>query len=170
MVDGTGQIRWNLPGWHFESIDIGRVCRNEPGPQIVVDVPYAPHGSQPIWILDQQGILLGQILTDEARFHRLIDWQGEGVESIIVGQPPAMFSGETGKKQAIFEMPIAAGEAIPDLSKETIICLKADVDGDHVPDVIYSTNPAATVYVYKNEHGTPDKTVPLGSGVNWTLY
>ena len=96
---------------------MGKVCRQVPGPQIVVDIPYAPHGEQPIWVLDGQGTLLGQILNDESRFHRLVDWYGEGVESIIVGQPPAMYDGETGRKQAIFDMPVSPGESPPDPSR-----------------------------------------------------
>ncbi len=171
MVTGEGRLQWSIPGWHFESIDIGRVCRHSSAPQIVVDIPYAPHGQQPIWVLDQQGTLLGQILNDESRFHRLVDWFGEGVESIIVGQPPAMYDGETGKKQVIFDMPLAADEPEPDLSKETIICLVADMDGDGVTDIIYSTNPASTVYIYRNERGKkPAGPTELGTGVNWTLY
>ncbi len=171
LVNGDGRIQWNMPGWHFESIDVGRVCRQTAAPQIVVDIPYAPHGQQPIWVLDGQGTLLGQILNDESRFHRLVDWYGEGIESIIVGQPPAMYDGETGKKQGIFEMPVASGETPPDPTKESVICLKADMDGDGVPDVIYSTNPGTTVYVYRNEHGAkPAGVIPLGTGVNWTLY
>ncbi len=171
LARGDGQPLWTLTGWHFESIDVGRVCRSVAEPQIVVDIPYAPHGQQPIWVLDGQGTLLGEIVVDESRFHRLVDWHGEGVESIIVGQPPAMFDGETGRQQAVFDMPLAPGEEPPDLSQETIICLKGDMDGDGVADVIYSTNPAATVYVYRNEHGArPAGPVPLGTGVNGTLY
>ena len=109
MVDKNGAVRWNIPGWHFESIDVGQVCSQIPGPQIVVDIPYAPHGSQPIWVLDRNGRWLGQILVDESRFHRLVDWFGTGRESIIVGQPAAMFDGQTGRQQAIFDMPVVAG-------------------------------------------------------------
>ncbi len=171
VMDGTGCVLWNLPGWHFESIDVGKVCRQVPGRQIVVDIPYAPHGQQPIWVLDGQGTLLGQILNDESRFHRLVDWYGKGVESIVVGQPPAMYDGETGRKQAIFEMPVSPTETAPDPNTESIICLKADIDGDQVPDLIYSTNPATTVYIYRNEFGAkPSGTTVLGTGVNWTLY
>ncbi len=171
LVTGEGRIAWNVPGWHFESIDVGKVCRNVPGPQIVVDIPYAPHGQQPVWVLDSRGTLLGQILNDESRFHRLVDWHGEGVESIIVGQPPAMYDGETGRKQAIFAMPVAPGETPADPTTESIICTKADMDGDGAAEVIYSTNPGTTVYIYRNEQGAqPAGNVPLGTGVNWTLY
>ena len=171
VVSGNGRVHWAVPGRHFESIDVGRVCRRIPGPQIVVDIPYAPHGQQPIWVLDGQGTLLGQIVNDESRFHRLVDWHGEGVESIIVGQPPAMYDGETGRKQAIFKMPVSPAENPPDLSTESVICSIADMNGDGLLDVIYSTNPGTTVYIYKNEHGTkPAGPIPLGTGVNWTLY
>jgi hypothetical protein len=171
MVDKNGAVRWNIPGWHFESIDVGQVCSQVPGPQIVVDIPYAPHGSQPIWVLDRNGRRLGQILVDESRFHRLVDWFGTGRESIIVGQPAAMFDGQTGRQQAIFDMPVLPGETPYDPLKESVICLNADMDGDGAQDILYSTNPATTVYIYRNELGArrPGQ-VPLGTCVNWTLY
>lgn len=171
LVDPQGAVRWNIPGWHFESIDVGPVCGQIPGPQIVVDIPYAPHGSQPIWVLGRDGTWLGEILVDESRFHRLVDWFGTGHDSIIVGQPAAIFDGQTGRQQGLFDMPVLAGETPYDPLKESVICLNADMDGDGAQDILFSTNPATTVYIYRNEQGArrPGQ-VPLGTGVNWTLY
>ena len=47
----------------------------------------------------ESGTWLGQILVDESRFHRLVDWFGTGRDSIIVGQPAAIFDGQTGRQQ-----------------------------------------------------------------------
>ncbi len=40
-----------------------------------------------------------------------------------------------------------------------------------VNDVIYYTNPGTVVYIYKNQSTlTPQQKIPLGMGVNYTLY
>jgi hypothetical protein len=172
MVRGDGKMLWNLPGRHFESIDVGKVCRSVPGKQIVVDIPYAPRGEQPICVFDRHGTLIGQILTDSSRFHRLVDWFGQGVESIVVGQPPAMYDGETGEKLAVFEMPVHPESIESHVSdEEATICFKGDISGDGRPDILFLDVNRSTVHIYKNEHGgKPDGGVPLGTGVNWTLY
>jgi len=171
LVQGDGKLLWHLPGRHFESIDVGKVCADREGKQIVVDIPYAPRYEQPICVFDAQGALVGQILTDSSRFHRLVDWHGKGVESIVVGQPPAMYDGATGRKLAVFETPAHPDSAATRVSEEeAFICFKGDMSGDGRPDIIFIDANRATVHIYKNEHGTPRDDAPLGTGVNWTLY
>ena len=104
MVDGTGHLIWSLTGHHFESINVGNVCADVPGQQIVVDIDHRPWGESPLWVLDEDGDLLGQIITDGSRHHVLIDWFGQGVESIVMGTAAAMFDGY-GHKIALFDAP-----------------------------------------------------------------
>ncbi len=174
MVDGRGKMLWNIPLQHFESVDIGKVCADVPGKQIVVDLPYLPRGKKPIWILDEHGQHLGEILTDESRMHRLVDWNGDGIESIVVGEPPALYDGATGRMIARFDVPLPPGELPPKALRkgdELYLCWTGDMTGDGVADVIFGTNPGSVVYIYKNEKGKrPDHPVPLGTGVNVTLY
>lgn len=170
MVRGTGELLWTVYGRHFESIDVGKVCRKVPGRQLVVDIPYAPRGNQPIWVFDEHGKLLGEIMADYSRIHRLVDWQGDGVESIVVGSPPAMYDGETGKQTAVFDMP--GGDRQKAVQQEVpYLCFTGDMTGDGVADVFFLDCVAGIVHIYKNEHGTrPQGDVPLGTGMNWTLY
>ncbi len=174
MVDGRGKILWNIPSIHFESVDIGKVSANAPGKQIVVDLPYYPRGKKPIWIMNEQGDRLGEILTDESRHHRLIDWNGDGIESIVVGEPPALYDGTTGRMIARFDVPLPPGELPPKALRkgdELYLCWTGDMTGDGVSDIIFATNPGSVVYIYKNEKGKqPDHPVPLGTGMNVTLY
>ncbi|MHC4520785.1 MAG: glycosyl hydrolase, partial [Planctomycetota bacterium] len=42
LIDGNGKPLWELSGHHYESIDIGRVIPDRPGPQILVDIDHRP--------------------------------------------------------------------------------------------------------------------------------
>jgi hypothetical protein len=86
MVDGDGKFLWTHSGKHYESIDVGTVRDDVPGPQIITDIPYADWGSKPIRVYDVEGNLLSEFLTTESRFHRFVDWFWVGVKSIAVGQ------------------------------------------------------------------------------------
>jgi hypothetical protein len=159
MIDGTGRLVWSVTGRHFESIDVGNVCPEIPGKQIVVDIDHCDPGVSPLWLLDDTGNLLGQIITDESRHHRVVDWHGDGTESIVLGTAAAMFDGY-GNKLARFDVPASS----------TGMCERADMTGDGRADLILNGNPLTDVCLFRNEHGTPDADLPLGTGDNVTLY
>ena len=47
--------------------------------------------------------------------------------------------------------------------------LTGDMTGDGIPDVVLATPKA--VYIFKNQKGLkPDRPVPLGTDLNFTLY
>ena len=160
MTDGEGKPVWSVTGHHFESIDVGKVCADVPGKQVVVDIDHREPGISPHWVLDDQGNLLGQIITDGSRHHKLIDWFGEGVDSIVMGTAAAMFNGR-GEKVGIFDVPPA----------EVGMVATGDMTGNGVPDLIFNAAPASEVCIFANEKGkAPDGPVPLGTGPNFTLY
>jgi hypothetical protein len=162
LLDSKGEVIWKREGHHFESIDIGKVYDNVPGYQIVVDIDHRPFGKSPLWVLSDKGELLGQIITNYSRHHLLVDWYGEGVEEIIIGGAAAMFNGN-GEMVARFDM--------PDFYKRSFMCYKGEMTGDGVPDIIFSTDPAQEIYIFKNPgKKKPAKKSPLGTGVNFTLY
>ena len=167
LINGEGRIRWSVAGHHFESADVGKVCPDVPGPQIVVDVDHRQRGENPLWVFDQYGSPLGQIIADGSRHHLLIDWFGEGYESIMMATPRALFDGR-GNKVALFETPAPEGQRE---GRRGWLCAKGDMTGDGVPDLLLSTNPGSAVYIFKNENGekTSGPTEP-GMGVNFTLY
>lgn len=173
-VDGNGLFSWSLTGKHYESIDIAKVRPDIAGKQIIVDIPYASWGQKPIRIIDENGIILGQFMVSESRYHRIVDWTGDGISSIVVGQPRAMYDG-WGKKVGIFDIPIPnfdmpASER-PSGGHIEILPTLADMTGDGVPDLIFSTNPGSVIYIYKNEKGKkPEGGFPLGTEMNYTLY
>ena len=157
-VDGEGNLVWSLTGHHFESINVGKVCADVPGKQVVVDIDHRPWGESPLWVLDQDGNWLGQIVTDGSRHHTLVDWFGRGVESIVMGTAAAMFDC-SGHKVAVLD------------ASQVGLCSKGDVTGNGVPDLIFSSNPASEICIFRNEQGgKPEDKVALGTGTNFTLY
>ena len=160
MIDGDGRVVWSVVGPHFESIDVGKVCPDVPGRQVVVDIAYYEPGQGSLWVLDDRGELLGKIVTEGPRHHTVIDWSGDGADSIVAATARAIFDGE-GRKVAELDMP----------AHTTGVCAKGDMTGNGVPDLILFSNPASGVYVFKNAAGKkPDVPIPLGTDVNFTVY
>ena len=159
MVDGAGGPLWSVTGHHFESIDVGKVCADVPGKQVVVDIDHREVGVSPHWVLDDQGNLLGQIITDGSRHHTLIDWFGEGLDAIVLATAAAMFDGH-GRKVARFDVPPA----------EIGRCAKGDLTGDGREDLMFWADPASEVFIFANEAGQALPSPPLGTGLNFTLY
>ena len=154
-VNGEGKLIWGINGMHFESIDVGKVCNDVSGNQIIVDIDHSPFGESPVWVLNEKGDLLGRIVTNYSRRHMLVDWFGNGTASIVIGSTATMFDGH-GNKVAIFDTPATS-------------CFKGDITGDHIPDIIFTGN--REVYIFKNEKGKKsDNYITLGTGVNFTLY
>jgi len=161
MIDGNGTVIWERVGSHFESIDLGRVIAEYPGPQILVDIDHQPLGKGPLWLMDENGALLGGINTDYARHHHLLDWTGDGLDEVFNAHSGAIYNNK-GRRIATLTAPPAAdggGRSI----------LVGDFTGDGVPDVALVT--ATAVYVFKNESGVkPAHRIRLGTEFNFTLY
>ena len=165
-IDGEGEAVWNLDRPHFESIDIGNICPDIDGVQIVVDLSKVQNGGEPVWIVHENGELLGQIMTNgpEGRFHFPIDWHGNGVESIVIGHVHALFDG-TGNKIAHLETP----QSWP---QNKTICHCGDMDGDGIPDVVLGSRDGSELCIYRNENGGPGSQPPVRhfTHVNYTMY
>ena len=171
MINGTGNILWDKTGRHFESIDIGKVRSDIPGKQIIVDIAHTPRGKpSPLWILDENGNKLAEIITNISRIHRLINWFGGDVDSIVIAEDDCLYDGY-GKKQAIFDTPIPKGVKLPEGKNVGKTCFVGDMTGDGIPDIVIYTNPGKLIYIYKNEKGKkPEGGSHIGTKVNFTLY
>jgi hypothetical protein len=167
VINGEGRILWEKAGNHFESIDIGRIFADRPGPQILVDIDHRPPGDSPTWIMDEQGTLLARIATDYSRHHALVDWTGDGLDEIVVAYNGAVYN-NAARRIATLTVPddeaVGAGDPIEQRS-----ILVGDMDGDGVRDILMATDTA--VYIYRNTKGAePNGKAPLGTGLNVTLY
>jgi hypothetical protein len=166
LVDGTGQVLWEVTGHHFESVDVGHIIPNHPGPHILVDIDHQPYGKSPLWILDEQGRLLGQLVTDYSRHHCLLDWTGDGIDEIIVAHNGGLYNHQ-GRRIGTFSTPELRPTAGKSQYEKSV--LVGDMTGDGVADVIMAAPNA--VYIYENAAGKkPDEPVPLGTEFNFTLY
>ncbi len=64
-----------------------------------------------------------------------------------------------------------AMDARDDAQGEERLALTGDFTGDGIPDVMLTTRAMTHVHIYRNERGRrPNPPVPLGTGVNFTLY
>jgi len=157
VVDGNGRVVWEMSGHHFESIDVGRIMPEEPAPQLLVDIDHRPKGASPIWVVGGDGKLLGQLITNCSRTHRLVEWNGDGLDEFIIAENHGLYD-HTGKRIATFGPPDAGG-----------VVHVGDMDGDGRSDVIFNTG--QTIYIFRNENGTkPSAPIPLGTGPNVTFY
>ena len=165
MLDGTGKPIWEVTGHHFESVDVGKICRDVPGPQLAVDIDHRPWGKGPLWVLDERGHRLGQIMTNYSRHHALIDWTGDGTEAVLVAEGRGLFDGH-GRRIATFAM------AHPGSPRDCeMLCMTGDMTGDGVPDVLLTTRQATAAYIYRNPSSKkPATPAPLGTEPNFTLY
>ncbi len=155
-VDGNGALIWEHSGHHFESINVGRVIPGRDSLQLVVDIDHRPRGEAPLWVFDEDGAHLGQIMTHYCRSHTLLDWTGNGYDNIVIGSVRGLFDHQ-GERIGTFDAPGASHVHIGDMT------------GDGLPDIILYSDTA--VYIFRNEHGTqPDTPPPLGTGLNVTLY
>lgn len=165
VVDGLGKIIWESAGHHFESIKIGPIFPDIEGPQILVDIDHRPMGESPLWVFDENGVHLGQIITPYSRHHTLIDWTGDGFNEIVVAHNGAIYD-HTGQRITTLALP--EGIHDPGAKGERSI-LTGDFTGNGVPDILLTS--IDRVFIYKNEKGRiPPNPVPLGTGRNVTLY
>jgi hypothetical protein len=169
MIDGVGNLIWGISGRHFQSIDIGKVRSDILGKQIIVDAASDEPEENGIWILDENGKILKIISRKNTRIHRLVNWIGSDLESILISDDRALYDG-FGEKIATFDTPIPNGSVSVGENSE-LIGFIGDMNGDGIPDIVLYSNPGPLIYVYINEKGKkPEGKVNLGTGVNYTLY
>jgi hypothetical protein len=172
-VDGNGAVLWEIAGHHFESIDIGKVCAERPGVQILVDVvPTAGLSDQnELWLVGEDGAWLGRIVAEYTRFHTLADLNGDGLDEIILPHSRGVFDG-SGRRIGTLAMEAQADlyGGKPHAQGEIgNIVVRGDMNGDGTPDVTVTTPEAA--YVFTTAPGAKAATPEvLGCGSNYTLY
>jgi hypothetical protein len=155
VVDGAGKVLWEVTGQHYESVDVGKVRAGVAGLKIVVDVDHVPQGQSPTVLMDENGQVLGTFNNLYSRMHKLVDWNGDGLDEMVLAVPGGVFDGH--------------GKQIARLSQRGGSLTIGDMTGDRIPDIALANG--AQVYIYQNQSGVkPARSVPFGSGLNYTLY
>jgi len=166
LIDGNGTVLWEASGHHYESIDVGRILPETPGPHLVVDIDHRPYGKSPLCVFDEEGYLLGRITTNYSRHHALLDWDGDGVDEIIVAHSGGLYD-YRGTRSATLATPGAEPPNVKGTYEKSLFV--GDMDGDGIADLTLTT--PDRVYVYRNVHGRKARDpVRLGSERNFTLY
>ncbi|MBN1291744.1 MAG: hypothetical protein JXB48_07880 [Candidatus Latescibacteria bacterium] len=156
-VDGNGSTVWKIPGYHFESLNVGNVFPDSKESNILVDIDHVPEGDSPVWVFDENGFKMGQLVSDYCRHHKLLDWTGDGFDEIILANARGVFD-SSGKRIATF-----------DCDGSGVAMQLGDMTGDGRTDVAITTE--SSVYIFANTKGIPkSKPVKLGCGVNFTFY
>lgn len=168
LLDGNGKTLWERSGFHYQSVEVGRMRKDSTALQLVVDYDL-PFGKTGVQMLSENGKLLGTYECDYARHHRLLDWNGDGLQEIIIGHTMRICDGQ-GKCIAR----LGPNSAFRDVQYEQKgndpgpFVVVADVDGDERPEIIlYSVN---DVMIYKSEKAAKKPGVRVGTPINFSLY
>ena len=161
VMDGTGKVLWTQEGEHYESIDIAQVIPGEPDAQIVVDIDKAGTGKSPLVVFSRDGRLLSRFDTYRSRHHRPIRWRAGDVADLAVGEGGMIYSG---KGEAVAEL-------VTDKTDQLQAIAACDLTGDGYENLLLSTRYGTAAYLFRNPRLAPRAPdLPLGTGVNYTLY
>jgi hypothetical protein len=164
MLDGEGRVLWEVTGHHFESVDVGRVLPNCSQPQLVVDIDHLPD-SGPVWFFSGDGEPVGRLMTNYARHHCLLDWNGDGFDELIVGDSCGVYD-HKGQRIVTLQLP---KEGFPQEEPHERSLVPANMAGEGRASLIVTSPNAA--HIFLNEKGVREKGfAELGSERNFTLY
>ncbi len=166
MTDGNGKLLWKQTGHHYEAVDVGTVCRDVPGKQLVVDVDHLSKPPKPLCVFSDQGELLGRINTDYTRHHILIDWDGDGIQEIGSAVPRGLFDGHGNRVATL---------AVDGDDERPLMMAPVDTCGRGADAVVLATRTpegACRVYLFHAQGPAANgpSGVPRGTGLNFTFY
>jgi hypothetical protein len=168
MIDGSGNVIWEIEGHHFESPDVAPISPNHKSKQIYVDIDHHTYGDFMGWLIDFNGELLGKFMMNYSRHHRLVDWNGDGFYEIVLANALTICDG-IGKRVASFDLD-GKGEDVRTEQKAGDpgpLVSVLDVSGNGAGDVVLHTDDR--IFVYKNP-SEPKQKVIFSDSKNFTLY
>lgn len=155
--DGAGKTMWEVPGFHYESVNVGRVFPDAPAPQIAVDIDHVPRGESPVELFDSDGNRLARLTSDYCRHHKLFDVDGDGLDELVLANARGVFD-NTGKRILTLAC-----------DSPGVAMQPGDMDGDGRTDIGIVTD--TSFHIFRFPDGPRVKPgSPSGCGVNFSLY
>jgi hypothetical protein len=159
--------RPGMTDFHFQSAWVGEVRPDVPGYEIMVDDGHAAPARARVAMLDHRGRWLGAFYVSYPRFHKLMDWDGDGVMEIVIPSDHLLCDGRG--------RPVVRLADAPELSArgaETPIPRIADVCGDGRDELVLFN--ADSILVYGNPRPArrpfPAQPVVQERYYNFTYY
>jgi hypothetical protein len=171
FLDGAGNTLWEISGHHFESADAAAISPGFEGKQIFVDIDHRPYGNSPVWLIGIDGAHIGTYMTNYSRHHRLVDWNGDGFDEIVLSNALTICDG-SGNRVVSFDLD---GEA------EDIRCEQSagdpgplvsvvDLTGNGVEDVVLHTDKKIFVFASGRSPSQTGRKNIVSDTTNFTLY
>jgi hypothetical protein len=162
MLDGEGNKLWQHADRHFESIDIAHLLPGSDKTQIVVDLAQEATDEHVLWILDEDGVLMGQMLFENPRLHTTLDVMGLGCDQIVQAHARGVYN-HRGECIARLDLPAPGG---------TI--QRGDMTGSgkigYAIPTIKSAGAPPMIHLFEVDNEFAKSADTLGCGVNYTLY
>jgi hypothetical protein len=144
-LDGTILRRQHpaIDDYHFQSAHVGNLRPDLPGYEIAVDDGWARPARTQLALFDARGRWIGAYYVRYPRFARLVDWEGDGVMSLVFPADHAIYDGRGRCLARLADAP-AFGED----DWESPVVRTADVNGDGRDELILYN--AFRLAVYEN--------------------
>jgi hypothetical protein len=159
LVNGNGEILKEATGHHYEAISSGRVFPDAKLPHLLLDVDHLPAGQARVELFDADLNLMGRINLDYGRFHKLVDWDGDVWDEIVIAEHGAVYN-HLGGKTATLDLEGQRGRVIQ----------TGNFSGAGRRDILIVGNKMDKVFLFKNPAGENNPDLPLGTGRNYTNY
>ena len=171
FLDGAGNVLWEISGHHFESADAAEISPDRKGKQIFVDIDHRPYGDSPIRLIHTDGIHIGTYVTNYSRHHRLVDWNRDGFDEIVLANALTICDG-AGNRVVSFDLDGEA-EGIrveqPAGDPGPLVSV-VDMTGNGVEEVVLHTDRKIFVFASGSEPSEVGKRNIVSDTTNFTLY
>jgi hypothetical protein len=151
-----GETLWRqrpaITDFHFQTVHVGEIRPDVPGRELIVDEGWARPARARLVLMSQRREWLGALYVSYPRFHRLVDWDADGVMEIVIPSDGIVCDG-TGRPVLRLE----AGPILGGPGKETPMVHVADVIGDGRDELIVFNSEEIAVFT---NPATPARPIP----------
>ena len=145
-----GELLWrqqpDIMDFHWQTVHVGELRPDIPGQEIIVDEGWARPGRSRLTLLTERGEWVGCYYVSYPRFHRIIDWDGDGVMEVAIPSDDLICDGRGRPIVALADGPSLGGPGV-----ETPMCHVADVLGDGRDELVVFNAEEIAIYANPSE-------------------